>query len=119
MNCFISLQRLLVRRNNPHLISLEAIHPVPALDIISLNCFVFDDELEKMFTVKVPKTDNVSILKDLIKEKKAPHLDHVAASDIHLWKVDLRPDELGEDPVHVDLNVYLNLSPTKKLSLFF
>jgi len=72
-----------------------------------------------MFTVKVLKTDNVSILKSLIKKQNTSHLDHVPASDIHLWKVDLRPDELGEDPVHVDLNVYLNLSPTKKLSLFF
>jgi hypothetical protein len=41
-----------------------------------------------MFTVKVPKTDNVSILKSLIKKEKAPHLDHLAASDLDLWKAD-------------------------------
>ena len=47
-----------------------------------------------MFTVKVPKTDNVSILKDFIKEEKAPHLNHVAASDLDLWKVDVPIDDL-------------------------
>jgi len=52
-----------------------------------LNCFVLGDDEDKVFTVKVPKTDNVSILKDEIKKKKAPHLNHIAASDLDLWKV--------------------------------
>ena len=47
-----------------------------------------------MFTVKVPKSDNVSILKSLIKKEKAPHLNHVAASDLNLWKVDVPIDDL-------------------------
>jgi hypothetical protein len=47
-----------------------------------------------MFTVKVPKTDNVSILKKLLKEEKAPHLNHVAASDLDLWKVSFPIDDL-------------------------
>jgi crinkler effector protein len=47
-----------------------------------------------MFTVEIPKTKNASILKDLIKEKKAPHLDHVAASDLDLWKVNFPIDDL-------------------------
>ena len=34
------------------------------------------------------KTKNVSIFKKLIKEEKAPHLCHVAASDLNLWMVD-------------------------------
>ena len=40
-----------------------------------------------MFTVKILKTKNVSVLKDLIKEKKASHFDHIAASDLDLWQV--------------------------------
>src|SRR5882672_12778017 len=51
------------------------------------NCFVLSDDEDKVFTVKVPKTDNVSILKDEIKRKKAPHLNHIAASDLDLWKI--------------------------------
>jgi hypothetical protein len=42
-----------------------------------------------MFTVGIDKTENISILKKLIKEKKAPHLNHVAASDLDLFKVSL------------------------------
>jgi Crinkler effector protein N-terminal domain len=100
MNIFMSLQRHLVRRTNLLLgtssnTSLEVTQPVPVLDptqLLSLNCFVLGDDLKKAFTVKIPKTENVSILKKLIKEKKAPHLDHHAASDLDLWKVDLPLD---------------------------
>jgi Crinkler effector protein N-terminal domain len=86
---------------------------------LSLNCLIHDEVQEKMFTVKISKTENVSILKDLIKEKKAPHLNHVAASDLDLWKVDLRLDDLGAEPVHVILDTYLKLSARRKLSSFF
>ena len=96
MNVFISLQRLLVRRTNllgtASNTSLEVTQPVPLLDpiqLLSLNCFVLGDDLKKVFTVEIEKTKNVSILKDLIKEKKAPHLDHVAASDLDLFQVSL------------------------------
>ena len=86
---------------------------------LSLNCLIHGDDQEKMFTVKVLKTDNVSILKKLIKEEKAPHLDYLAASDLHLWKVDLDLDELAENPVHVDLESYSKLSPRTRLSALF
>ena len=85
---------------------------------LSLNCLIHGEVPEKMFTVKVPKTDNVSILKDLIKEKKAPHLNHVAASDLDLWKVDLHLDKLGAELVHVDFN-HFKLLPRLKLSSLF
>jgi len=54
-----------------------------------LNCFVLGDDEERVFPVEIPKEKNVGILKDEIKKKKAPHLDldHVAASDLDLWKV--------------------------------
>ena len=73
-----------------------------------------------MFTVEVLKNKNVSILKDLIKEKKAPHLNHVAASDLELWMVNIHLDGLGAKPVNVDLDIQSKLSPPgKKLSSFF
>jgi hypothetical protein len=87
---------------------------------LSLNCLFLGEEPGKMFTVKIPKTENVSILKMLIKEKTAPHLNHVAARDLDLWIVDLSLDGPGAEPVHVNLDDYQKLSPPrKKLSSFF
>jgi hypothetical protein len=98
----------------PHLIPLEVIQPLPLLDptqLLSLNCFVLGDDLKKVFTVKINKTENVSILKDLIKEKKAPHLDHVDASDLNLWNVSISMD----DDVDERLKNVNNLEPLKPL----
>jgi hypothetical protein len=49
---------------------------------LCLNCFVDGDLPNHTFPVEILKSKNVGILKDLIKEKKAPYLDHVAASDL-------------------------------------
>lgn len=49
-----------------------------------LNCLFHDDSKQQVFTVKISEFENVSILKKLIKEEKAPHLDHLAASDLIL-----------------------------------
>ena len=127
MNVFISLQRLLVCRTKllgtVSNTSLEVIQPIPVLNptqLLSLNCFVLDDDVDNVFTVKIEKTENVSILKDRIKEKKSPHFDHVAALDLDLWIVDLRLDDLGAEPVHVnDLGTSSKLSARRKLSTFF
>ena len=87
---------------------------------LSLNCLVLGDKPERMFTVEVEKTKNVSILKKLIKEENAPHFNHVTASNLDLWMVDLHLDELGAEQVHVNLDTYSMLSPPgKKLSFFF
>ncbi len=59
------------------------------MSTLSLNCLLLKDHSRQVFTVEIPKTDNVSILKELIKEKKARHLAHLDASDLILWKVRL------------------------------
>ena len=118
-NVFISLQRHLVCRSNLLLITasniaLEVTQPVPVLDptqLLSLNCFVCGDDLKKVFTLKIPKTKNVSILKSLIKEKKAPHLDHVAASDLDLWNVSIPKDDDADERLK---SIY-NLEPLDAL----
>ena len=61
--------------------------------LLSLNCFLLGDDPDRVFTVKIPKTDNISILKDLIKEKKARHFNHIDASDLDLWKVSFPIDD--------------------------
>jgi hypothetical protein len=79
------------------LIPLKEVKAVISLDstqFLSLNCFVLGDDPDRFFTVEILKNKNVSILKDLIKEKKAPHLDHVAASDLDLWQVSFPIDDL-------------------------
>jgi hypothetical protein len=56
-----------------------------------------------MFTVKIPKVENVSFLKDLIKEKKAHHSKHVNASDLDLWQVSFPIDDLrSKKPLMLD-----------------
>ena len=89
-----------------------------AMAMISLNCLIHGEVPAKMFTVEVEKTKNVSILKKLIKEEKASRLEHVDASDLDLWMVDLRLDDLGAEQVLINLDTYQKLSPHKTLSSF-
>ena len=51
---------------------------------LSLNCFLLGDDPDQTFTIEIPKNKNVDIFKDRIKKKKAPHLNHVTASDLDL-----------------------------------
>ena len=94
----------------PPLIPLE-VTALDATQLLSLNCLVLDDDLKKVFTVEVEKTKNVSILKKLIKEEKAPHLDHVAASDLDLWNVSI-PMDVDTDAKLKNIN---NLEPLDAL----
>jgi len=60
-------------------------HSTASLSVIrKIRCFV-----------EVPQGKNVSILKDEVKKKKAPHLNHIAASDLELWKISFPIDDLA------------------------
>ena len=72
-----------------------------------LNCFVLGDHGD-VFSVKILKDENVSILKDEIKKKK-PH--HVDASDLELWKVSFPIDDHSSRKPQTTPS----LRPTKKL----
>ena len=61
---------------------------------LSLNCFVLGDDPDRTFIVEIPKNKGVDILKDRIKEKKAPHFNHISASDLDLWQVSFPIDDL-------------------------
>jgi hypothetical protein len=83
---------------------------------LSLNCLVVGDDTHRMFTVKIPKTEDISILKDLIKEKITPRLNHVAAADLDLRQVSFPMDDL----LNIKFAGYPRLSPpSKKLTTFF
>jgi len=90
---------------------------VDPAQLLSLNCFVLGDKPNEMFTVKVPKTDNVSILKKMIKEEKSPDLDHISASKLILTQVSLAVDDgLGEILKGIELTP---LNPVLPLSQVF
>ena len=60
------------------------------MSTLALNCLLLnDDSKRQVFTVRIPESENVSVLKELIKEKKAHQLAHLDASDLILWKVRL------------------------------
>jgi len=52
------------------------------MSTLSLNCFVLGGDSSEVFTVEILKTKNISILKDLSKEKQSPRLNHVVASEL-------------------------------------
>ena len=73
------------------------IQTTAALDptqLLSLNCFLLSDDPDRTFTVKIPKTENVSILKDLIRDKKPSSLGNVDMKNIDLWQVSFPIDDL-------------------------
>ena len=55
--------------------------------IISLNCSILGPDVDNAFPVKISRDETVGALKDAIKEKKAPKLDHIAADELDVWKV--------------------------------
>jgi hypothetical protein len=73
-----------------------------------LNCFVLGDDKERVFPVKIPRNDNVGILKKMIKEERPKRLKGVDASDLDLWKVchpldfKLTPKEPQDEPLRVN-----------------
>jgi len=92
------------------------IAPDPTQLFFSLNCFVLGDDSSQVFTVKILKTKNVSILRDLIKEKKSPSFNHVAASKLILSQVSLPvDDDFEENLKHVDLAPLKPLLPLSQL----
>ncbi|KAK2463801.1 hypothetical protein APHAL10511_004199 [Amanita phalloides] len=86
-------------------------------ELVSLNCLLSGDKEGQVFTVKIPKTNNVSILQKVIKEKKNPHLNHLSASDLKLFQVSLPVDDNFEERIkHIPLEP---LNPLISLSKLF
>ena len=86
---------------------------------LSLNCLIHGEVTEKMFTVEVEKTKNVSILRDLIKEKQSPRLDHAVASELILSQVSLPVDTITPQLTVEDITTGQKLHAVKKISSIF
>ena len=96
-----------------------SIHLQDLQSFLSVNCLLLGDDSKKVFTVKVPKSDNVSVLKKMVKEENAPHLDHVAAKDLILYKVSLSSADvdarLKEDNADLKANTTVTRIPLQPL----
>ncbi|KAG0221761.1 hypothetical protein BGW42_007326, partial [Actinomortierella wolfii] len=54
---------------------------------LTLFCLVDGEASSNAFSVKVPLTDTVDDLKNLIKTALSPQFDDIAAKDLILWRV--------------------------------
>jgi hypothetical protein len=84
--------------------------------LLKLNCLVLGDSRKNIFTVQIPPADNVSALKDAIKEKNQNRFQHIDAHALELWRapVHLRADadEIVQEALNeFELNSDLSLKP--------
>jgi hypothetical protein len=63
---------------------------------LELNCLVLGDDPSHIFTIEILGTKNISMLKEVIKDKKKPVFDHVPADALQLFK-DSLPIDSGLD----------------------
>jgi hypothetical protein len=92
--------------------------PHPLLTL-SINCLLLGSDSSEVFTVEILKTKNVSILKDLIKEKQSHRLSHVDASELTVWKVSLPADTITPELTVDDVEACEKLRSVKKISSIF
>ena len=83
---------------------------------LSINCFLLGSDPRNVVTVNILKTENVCVLKELIKEKLASHLNHVrSASDLAVWKVSIPVDAITPELTVDDVELH----SVKKISSIF
>jgi hypothetical protein len=70
---------------------------LPTMSTLSINCLLLGRDSSEVFEVKILKTEKVSFLKDLIKEKQSHRLNHVDASELTVWKVSLPEDTITSE----------------------
>ncbi|KAG0092104.1 hypothetical protein BGZ93_003296 [Podila epicladia] len=78
---------------------------------MSLFCLVDGESTASVFPVKLSLDDSIGDLKDLIKTKKSPEFDDVAADKLTLWRVSI---PITEDEIPILLN---NVADTDKKKL--
>ena len=81
--------------------------------------------MKKVFTIKILRTENVSILKKLIKDEKSPIFDHIPNDSLVLWKSsipfsrnlkeDVEALNLGDDNSLLPVEILSHLCLGKKL----
>ena len=88
--------------------------------LLSVNCLFSKYDSSQAFTVEIPEMKNVSILKELIKEKNAHDLAHVDTKDLILYKISLSAAEVDAHLKEANTAVTcIHLPPLKKLKEVF
>ncbi|KAG0251529.1 hypothetical protein BGZ95_006869 [Linnemannia exigua] len=88
---------------------------------IGLFCLVDGEALSHAFPVEMETSKTIGDLKDLIKAKKAPRFDDIAAAELTLWRVAV-PDDDKDDETCIFLDNLLvknKLRAASKLSMVF
>ncbi|KAG2363251.1 hypothetical protein BDR07DRAFT_1608996 [Suillus spraguei] len=85
-------------------------------DTLHINCWFPCEDISHVFSVTIPRTDNVSHLRDAIKKEKISMYDFLPAHLLELWKVDITPKNLTKKP---DLEPSLMLWPFTPLYELF
>jgi len=90
---------------------------------IELFCVVDGESASSAFPVKLSTDDSIGALKDLIKTKKTPRFDDVAADELTLWRVSI-PIADDDDEVSIQFNNVATedkkkLGPATRLSKVF
>jgi len=93
------------------------------MDNLNLFCLVDGESTSSAFSVKISTEDTVDDLKKLIKTKKSPRFDDIAADELTLWRVSL-PVGSTDDELPITLDAMadgdkMKLRPTDELSDVF
>ena len=89
---------------------------LPTMSTLSINCLLLGSDSSEVFEVEILKTKKVSSLKDLIKEKQSPRLNHVVASELTVWKVSLPVDTITPE---LTVEACKKLQSPEKISSIF
>ena len=65
--------------------SAQQLHSLEST-MLTLICYVRDDNCKQAFEVEIDKAKSVSTLRDAIKEKTRPKFDDISADSLSLWK---------------------------------
>ena len=87
--------------------------------MLLLNCYLLGDDPYQIFSVEIEETKTVGILKSLIKEKNAPQFNHIVASKLKIWRVDLPVPNFLQSLEKIKLDDTNSLSPVDDLSEVF
>ncbi|KAF9083815.1 hypothetical protein BGX23_011091 [Mortierella sp. AD031] len=76
-----------------------------AANTLTLFCLISGDSTSNAFSVKIPSSDTVDDLKNLIKTKQSPDFDDIVAKNLTLWRVSIpASDEDAEEESIITLN---------------
>ncbi|KAG0351305.1 hypothetical protein BGZ54_003326, partial [Gamsiella multidivaricata] len=92
-----------------------------AANALTLFCLVDGESTANVFLVKATSISTIAELKDLIKAKKTPRFDDIAADELAIWRVSIPivAAEMREPVIFDSLDSKEELGPAMDLSEVF